>query len=396
MQELIGRGITANDGTGDTAREAGRKINENFTALFNAVASVKTIDDQVLNPENSIEDEIASKINAGSSFVFNFANLGYIKYIEKNQQGVVKNIYVLKLIGVSSGSFGANGTIVLASENLLLIGRKNINVEDIEGLANTEIIDLGDIGTTSVLDYVNGISPSITIQNTSTGQTIIKAIVNSEPISYLFVGSGGDYGSLDNTLLESDLELIEQVSNITVVQTLQQVIDAQVGETTAKFKTGVLLEDKPTEDLFAFILGTKFFGFKDGEFYIDAPFRFQNSTVSDQGKILQFDSNGNLVMVNKPPEYGRVHISTSRNLSATDNNKTLIIDGIVTLTFPATLPEDFNFNFKVKTGGTLTIANGSKTLIDTEENVQTQIVAEASFFGTVYQFDTNTFIVEGL
>ena len=35
VKQVISTGTTANDGTGDTLRSAGTKINENFTELYN-------------------------------------------------------------------------------------------------------------------------------------------------------------------------------------------------------------------------------------------------------------------------------------------------------------------------------------------------------------------------
>ena len=36
-KQLVNRGSTANDGTGDTLRTAAQKINENFTELYTSI-----------------------------------------------------------------------------------------------------------------------------------------------------------------------------------------------------------------------------------------------------------------------------------------------------------------------------------------------------------------------
>ena len=42
-KQSIGLGTTANDGTGDTVRVGGDKVNDNFTELYNALGDGTTI-----------------------------------------------------------------------------------------------------------------------------------------------------------------------------------------------------------------------------------------------------------------------------------------------------------------------------------------------------------------
>ena len=42
-KQSIGLGTTANDGTGDTLRAGGDKVNDNFTELYNALGNGTTI-----------------------------------------------------------------------------------------------------------------------------------------------------------------------------------------------------------------------------------------------------------------------------------------------------------------------------------------------------------------
>lgn len=99
--------------------------------------------------------------------------------------------------------------------------------------------------------------------------------------------------------------------------------------------------------------------------------------------------------INAAEKYAKIDVTGSRNLSPDDNGKLLLIDGNVTLTFPASLPSDFNFNYKVKGGVTLTIANGSKTIVDREFNIITQAVIGEFGFGTVYQTGVDEYLIEG-
>jgi hypothetical protein len=212
----INRGTTPNDGQGDTARAGALKINENFAYLLNAEAKFKAI----LGPEitsEAIETDVVEAINTGSPFTLAFANLAFIKYFEF-VDGDIKDIYFFKLVNIGGGNktFGTNGSVTLTENNLFLTGQKLKSVQDFQELNSTVTEDFGDIGTTSLIDYVNGISPAITIQATSAGATILKAIVNNTAESFLFKGDAGDYGSGELQLVDDDLESLNETTNLSV------------------------------------------------------------------------------------------------------------------------------------------------------------------------------------
>jgi hypothetical protein len=213
----INRGTTPNDGQGDTARAGALKINENFAYLLNAQAKFKAI----LGPEitsETLETDVVEAINTGSPFTLAFANLAFIKYFEI-VDGDIKNIYFFKLVNIGGGNktFGTNGSVTLTENNLFLTGQKLKSVQDFQELNSTVTEDFGDIGTTSLIDYVNGISPAITIQATSIGATILKAIVNNTAESYLFKGDAGDYGQGELQLVDDDLEALSETSQVSVI-----------------------------------------------------------------------------------------------------------------------------------------------------------------------------------
>ena len=212
----INRGTTPNDGTGDSARAGALKINENFAYLLNAEAKFKAI----LGPEitsEAIETDVVEAINTGSPFTLAFANLAFIKYFEF-VDGDIKDIYFFKLVNIGGGNktFGTNGSVTLTENNLFLTGQKLKSVQDFQELNTTVTEDFGDIGTTSLIDYVNGISPAITIQATSVGATILKAIVDDEGESYLFKGEAGDYGQGELQLVDVDLEALSESTQVNV------------------------------------------------------------------------------------------------------------------------------------------------------------------------------------
>ena len=212
----INRGTTPNDGQGDTARAGALKINENFAYLLNAEATFKTI----IGPQVSLTNvsgDVAGEINTEAPFTFEFANLSFIKYVEF-VNGDIFNIYFFKLTEIGGGTktFGNGGNTTLGATNLFLTGQKLKSVQDFQELNSTVTEDFGDIGTTSLIDYVNGISPAITIQATSIGATILKAIVNNTAESFLFKGDAGDYGSGELQLVDDDLESLNETTNLSV------------------------------------------------------------------------------------------------------------------------------------------------------------------------------------
>ena len=212
----INRGTTPNDGQGDSARAGALKINENFAYLLNAEATFKTI----IGPQVSLTNvsgDVAGEINTEAPFTFEFANLSFIKYVEF-VNGDIFNIYFFKLTEIGGGTktFGNGGNTTLGATNLFLTGQKLKSVQDFQELNTTVTEDFGDIGTTSLIDYVNGISPAITIQATSVGATILKAIVDDEGESYLFKGEAGDYGQGELQLVDVDLEALSESTQVNV------------------------------------------------------------------------------------------------------------------------------------------------------------------------------------
>ena len=213
----INRGTTPNDGQGDSARAGALKINENFAYLLNAEATFKTIIGPQVSSTN-LSGDVAEEINDGNPFTFQFANFGYIKYVEF-VNGDINNIYFFKLTKIGGGTktFGNGGNTTLGATNLFLTSQKLKSVEDFEEINTTVTEDFGDIGITSLIDYVNGISPAITIQATSVGATILKAIVDDIAESYLFKGDAGDYGQGELQLDAEDLEALAENTQVLLV-----------------------------------------------------------------------------------------------------------------------------------------------------------------------------------
>ena len=82
--------------------------------------------------------------------------------------------------------------------------------QDIEETINT-VLDLGDIGTSSVEAHINNSTTIRTIANFELSTTLIKSIISGNQTDYIYKGSGGTYGNGQNDqLVAGDLQLVNQ------------------------------------------------------------------------------------------------------------------------------------------------------------------------------------------
>jgi hypothetical protein len=105
------------------------------------------------------------------------------------------------------GNFGTGGQAITANHLEFIIKRK-VNEYDLLETAPV-ILDYGDIGATTVIAHINALDPGVEIVATATNLTIIKAIVNGSPESYIYVGDLETYGLNDAEITANELEVLE-------------------------------------------------------------------------------------------------------------------------------------------------------------------------------------------
>lgn len=111
--------------------------------------------------------------------------------------------FIFMLINVGKGSYGLGGTQITAA-NIMILDESRPSVLD---NLSTQTINLGDIGSLNVSDGLNQKNPSISIQMESVGTRIIKAIISGFSKTYLFIGTGGNYGlGQTQSVLENFIE----------------------------------------------------------------------------------------------------------------------------------------------------------------------------------------------
>lgn len=120
----------------------------------------------------------------------------YFKILLNNGMPIEhSNIYVYKL-KIGTGDYGTGGTLI-ADNQIELISIIRPNIGDVESLPTTQFINLGDIGSNTIEDGFNGhtfTGDEDPVQEQSEGYVVVNAIISGDPVKYLFVGEGGNYG----------------------------------------------------------------------------------------------------------------------------------------------------------------------------------------------------------
>ena len=93
-------------------------------------------------------------------------------------------------------------------------GSVTIN-QDISLAPTTQTIDIGNIGTDTIEDGFNAFTFSEDIQEQNEGYVLINTVQNGLPTQYLFVGTGGAYGTTGTlTAIDEDFTFIESTDFI--------------------------------------------------------------------------------------------------------------------------------------------------------------------------------------
>lgn len=114
-----------------------------------------------------------------------------------------------KLLNKGKGTYGSGGTEINYND-LLLVSSSQTTATDIEMLPTTQVFEIEDLEGMDVSDYVNQISPPISVQNQEDGYVIFKTGDLENLVTYLFTGAGGNYGAGSGQTTESQFEVLNQ------------------------------------------------------------------------------------------------------------------------------------------------------------------------------------------
>ncbi|HEX8586056.1 MAG TPA: hypothetical protein VF680_16805 [Allosphingosinicella sp.] len=117
--------------------------------------------------------------------------------------------YIYKVSNLGKGTYGLNQT-PLTLGNIELISVLNLTVENVEILPNTQIFDLGNINNVSISDYVNTLTPSITLQSQLIGYRLFKTTTGD----YLYISNEGTYGQNDLQTVDEDFQILSTTINV--------------------------------------------------------------------------------------------------------------------------------------------------------------------------------------
>ena len=109
-QQIINIGNAANDGSGDGIRTGGEKINDNFTELYNAVA---TLQGSLVTAASLVRSQLAESCNGtvGQTIAFSsqFVNVYALSILDYNGLGVeatAQDEDGFTITNLSAGNFG--------------------------------------------------------------------------------------------------------------------------------------------------------------------------------------------------------------------------------------------------------------------------------------------------
>lgn len=146
----------------------------------------------------------------------------------------------------SPNTYGIGG-ITIESSNLIFVSETKASVDEIESMQGTQIIDLGEIGTANVWDFLNLKDPIVSIQDATDGYRLVKTLVDGVSVRYLFLGAGGNYGVGGLQSVEGDFDIqsseIVPSDNSDTIATKIEITFADLGVTTITEVTDLMVKN---------------------------------------------------------------------------------------------------------------------------------------------------------
>lgn len=147
-------------------------------------------------------DEVLRLINNGNAFGVSEIEEPKFKilYSPDDTDYFLNNIvkvYMYELQDVGKGTYGTGNTPLTATQ-LQQTSQISLEATDFSELEDTQIIDLGEIGTTEIQTAFNAhtfTGDENPVQDQDDGYRVVNTLVSGELVQYLFIGLGGAYGT---------------------------------------------------------------------------------------------------------------------------------------------------------------------------------------------------------
>ena len=241
--QTIGIGTVADDGTGDSLRAAGDKINDNFNEIYTALGDGSTLNTGVTAVNNATANELVTigatttELDAEANLTFDGTTLTVTGNITVPNDGDIGSVGATDAIQISSAG------IVTFKDDILIKDGGTIGVASSTSaitIASTGIVtfvddivikDAGTIGSVSDVDAI-----SISSTGIVTFSQIPSVPINTIEIStqtrgaFLVIESGGTDGAGanagDNIIDETDSDDIIHESATDLVGSVFNIIDS--------------------------------------------------------------------------------------------------------------------------------------------------------------------------
>ena len=242
--QTIGIGTVADDGTGDSLRAAGDKINDNFNEIYTALGDGSTLSSTAITALNSADEKrlvtvgaTTTELDGEANLTFNGSTLTVTGNITVPNDGDIGSVGATDAIQISSAG------IVTFKDDILIKDGGTIGVASSTSaitIASTGIVtfvddiiikDAGTIGSVSDVDAM-----SISSTGIVTFSQIPSVPINTIEIStqtrgaFLVIESGGTDGAGanagDNIIDETDSDDIIHESATDLVGSVFNIIDS--------------------------------------------------------------------------------------------------------------------------------------------------------------------------
>ncbi len=241
--QIIGIGTVADDGTGDSLRVAGDKINDNFNEIYTTLGDGSTLNTGVTAVNNATANELVTigatttELDAEANLTFDGTTLTVTGNITVPNDGDIGSVGATDAIQISSAG------IVTFKDDILIKDGGTIGVASSTSaitIASTGIVtfvddiiikDAGTIGSVSDVDAI-----SISSTGIVTFSQIPSVPINTIEIStqtrgaFLVIESGGTDGAGanagDNIIDETDSDDIIHESATDLVGSVFNIIDS--------------------------------------------------------------------------------------------------------------------------------------------------------------------------
>ena len=242
--QTIGIGTVADDGTGDSLRAAGDKINDNFNEIYTALGDGSTLSSTAITALNSADENrlvtvgaTTTELDGEANLTFNGSTLTVTGNITVPNDGDIGSVGATDAIQISSAG------IVTFKDDILIKDGGTIGVASSTSaitIASTGIVtfvddiiikDAGTIGSVSDVDAM-----SISSTGIVTFSQIPSVPINTIEIStqtrgaFLVIESGGTDGAGanagDNIIDETDSDDIIHESATVLVGSVFNIIDS--------------------------------------------------------------------------------------------------------------------------------------------------------------------------